>query len=99
MGMSEFDGGVLVVQTAHTVYEFDLAGRQVRRMHSTHEPTPRQGCDGEWRQYCHIDLTTDGRLLIIWRFEDGVAKSTLTSQVQDAEQLSELEVHELGLHR
>ena len=65
-----------------SVYEIDTLGRRIRRLEGSHEPTPRQGEDGEWREYQSISEVDEGKaVLIVWRYEGDIAKSTITSDV------------------
>lgn len=80
-------------QTENSTYEIDDGCEvgetnpvvSVRRLSGVNDPTPRQGVDGEWKTLAvPIDPSTiqiGDCILFVWRFEDGVAKSTVTSQV------------------
>lgn len=58
----------------------DKYGR-VRRLAGIRDPTPRQGKDGEWREFYHLSpITVGGRVLIFW---DKEGKATLTSPVTE----------------
>lgn len=64
-------------------YELDLVGGRIRRLAGTHDPTPRQGPDGEWRCYESVsDVAVGQPLVVVWRTgDDGVAECTITSAV------------------
>lgn len=75
--------GVLmrVISTANSVYQVDEDNRLIRRVLGVNQPTPRQGDDGQWKEYKSIGLGGDG-LLIIWEYNpDGSARCTWTSTV------------------
>jgi hypothetical protein len=63
--------------TRFSIYEVDEDEKKIRRLVSEHEATPRQGADGEWKQFYRIDHT-DAGLLIHW---DDQGRCTLTSEV------------------
>lgn len=44
---------VFVTSTGST-YEVDLENKRIRRLSGEHDPTPRQGRDGDWRSYLEI---------------------------------------------
>jgi hypothetical protein len=69
-------------------YEVDQDNKSVRRLIGVNDPTPRQGPDGEWREYTAItDIVPGLGVLIVWRVdeEDGepIARSTVTSAVKE----------------
>ena len=64
------------VSTVNSVYEINEAEHLIRRMHGANDPTPRQGTDGEWKEYETIGPHLGG-LLIVW---EGT-KCTWTSAV------------------
>jgi len=81
---------------AHTesgsIYEFDETGNKVRRLHGSNTPTPRQGADGEWREYFKVipvgclnpaDVVVGCALIIMW---DDAGKSTMTSRIVKVEE-------------
>lgn len=69
-----------------SVYEFDLENKRVRRLVGIKDPTPRQGTDGEWKEF---EWATDPRVgqqvLICWKIveqmERKINQSTQTSRV------------------
>lgn len=67
-----------IYETIYSTYEVDEDNKQIRRLTSSHEPTPRQGEDGQWKPYADI-FPEDTGMLIVWEYVDGIAKSTLTS--------------------
>lgn len=68
---------VMTVWTAFSKYEIDQAGKRVRRMVGVNAPTDRQGDDGQWRQYHHVEFLAGG-LLIHW---DDAGHCTHTSDI------------------
>jgi hypothetical protein len=74
----------MIISTENSTYELDEPNKRVRRLNGIENPTPRQGRDGEWRDYETITEPVIGnRLLIVWEFENGVAKSTQTSPIKE----------------
>ena len=70
-------------------YEVDLAGKKIRRLFGPKPATERQGLDGEWKQYEDALEPIVGRSFwVVWRYEDGVARSTFTSTVVSIEDVS-----------
>ena len=59
----------------------DKSGR-IRRLIGTREPTPRQGTDGEWKDFYHLTPVVIGKegVLVFW---DEKGKATLTSPVTE----------------
>lgn len=71
----------MIVRTASgSIYEFDQAKKQVRRIEGVHNPTPRQGKDGEWKAYASLHKV-EGCLLITWNLEDTSIPATITSPI------------------
>lgn len=69
------------VTTANTIYEINEADKLIRRVSSTHAPTPRQAEIGEWQPYRTLGYILDG-LIIVWGDNpDGTDKATWTSRV------------------
>jgi len=67
-----------------STYELDLENSKIRRLSGTHEPTARQGQDGQWRSYLDITEPEVGpSLFICWSYDEasGRAESTMTSSV------------------
>lgn len=60
-----------------SVYQVDPEGMRVRRVTGEKEPTPRQGPDGEWKEYKSTSVV-EGCLWFDWT---GRGNGTLTSQV------------------
>lgn len=60
-----------------SLYELDAPNKRVRRLQGTHEPTPRQGEDGEFREYFSAEIISQG-LLLVWNEE---FECTLTSPI------------------
>lgn len=70
-----------IIKTEHSVYEIDKDRCRVRRLTSDHDPTPRQGEDGDWKGYEDLRFMADG-MFIIWGFTySGIAQGTLTSRI------------------
>lgn len=71
----------VIIKTTFSVYEVDRENCRIRRLTSDHEPTPRQGQDGEWRGYEDLRFMNDG-MFIIWNHTySGIAQGTLTSPI------------------
>jgi hypothetical protein len=92
------------VTTVNSVYQINEADHLIRRVSGANDPTPRQGVDGEWREYTTLAPLLDG-LLIVWGINpDGTAKSTWTSKVVDdtnreTESCSDWDCDECGANR
>lgn len=69
-----------------SLYEVDEENKRVRRLIGVQDPTPRQGSDGEWREYLDRTEIVVGQIaLFVWEIvnEDLLsAKSTHTSPVK-----------------
>jgi hypothetical protein len=69
-----------------SLYEVDEEKKSVRRLIGVQSPTPRQGNDGEWREYLDItDINVGQGVLFVWSMIPGIistGKSTLTSPVK-----------------
>jgi hypothetical protein len=77
--------GVVRYKTQFSTYEVDWTNLRVRRMEGQLNPTPRQGPVGEWQNALRIGVGWGNCLVFVWRIEDGVAKSTITSQIVSEE--------------
>jgi len=85
----------LITTDSGSVYELDEDQKRIRRLSGAKPPTPRQGSDGEWRQYEGLDrVGPEGaqRLMVIWRIDEDegfpdvrIARSTLTSTIKSEE--------------
>ena len=68
-------------------YQIDVPTNRVRRLGnaSGRAPTPRQGVDGEWRTYHHVDVVLwfDGErsFTFCWTIVEGIEQHTQTSPV------------------
>lgn len=71
-------------QTQFSTYEVDEERKLIRRLDGVNDPTPRQGPDGEWKQYYRLTETVhlwdDGPSL--WIEWDDAGHGTLTSQLR-----------------
>lgn len=70
--------------THNSIYE--ISEGRIRRLIGAFDPKPRQGPDGEWKEFLTISKPVIGQsVTIIWRIveKDGksVAESTITSAV------------------
>lgn len=74
--------GIVTVVTEFSTYEIDKVNMMVRRTEGLNAPTPRQYPNNAWQPYEDLTYVHD-RLLFIWRYEGGVAKSTMTSPVRE----------------
>jgi len=76
---------MVAVTASGSVYEIDEAQKRVRRLKGAKDPTPRQGADGEWKEYSDINVCSNGSLLIVWgsylKDNEVVLRSTQTSPV------------------
>ncbi len=78
---------IQVIETARgSFYENDRTGMRIRRVVGFHDPTPRQGRDGDWLAYQHLDPPVVGQSLhIVWRVDatvnGPVIRMTVTSPV------------------
>lgn len=61
-----------------SLYEVDHANNRIRRLSGLKDPTPRQGKDGEWKNFHAIYTTMENRFLIDW---NGEGKCTYTSPI------------------
>lgn len=53
-------------------YELDLKAKKIRRLGGEHDPTPRQGKDGEWRSFHDVTAVRVGKpVTIIWSGQPG----------------------------
>ncbi len=64
-----------------SIYEVDENNKRVRRIFGTNNPTPRQGNDGDWRNYEQLHLTLGNRMLVIWGQAGNIIQTTSTSTV------------------
>ncbi len=65
-----------------SVYEVAPDRKQIRRLEGTHDPTPRQGPDGEWKEFISISQISIGSSVLIgWRIKGNTLQGTLTSSV------------------
>jgi hypothetical protein len=52
---------------SQSAYEVDLQNKRVRRLRGAADPTPRQGKDGEWKEYTDISPIVVGlSVAIFW---------------------------------
>ena len=68
---------MLRVQTEFSEYEIDTDNKRVRRLAGVNPATNRQGKDGEWKTYVHLDRMGGG-YFFDW---DGLGHGTVTSPV------------------
>ncbi len=72
----------MVFSTEFSVYEIDTENKMIRRLTGIRDATPRQGKDGEWKKYGEISKIAVGeKVVFMWAEEDGILKTTVTSQV------------------
>ena len=90
---------IVQYKTYFSTYEVDTEKKLVRRMEGVFSPTPRQGEDGEWKEYHWIGYPWDAGAppavalyttsvkgnIIVWSVDEdtGAMYSTLTSDVQE----------------
>lgn len=77
--------GVIRYKTQFSTYEVDWTNLRVRRLEGQLAPTERQGEDGVWKDALRIGVGWGNCLVFVWRIADGVAKSTVTSQIVSEE--------------
>ena len=61
-----------------SLYQVDEENKRVRRIEGVKAPTPRQGKDGEWKEYKVFQRLSDGCLWFDWT---GLGNGTVTSRV------------------
>lgn len=71
----------MIFKTLNSTYEVDRTHRQIRRIEGVNDPTPRQGTDGEWREYHALTMLLNGSYLIAW---DAHGRCTITSRVVES---------------
>lgn len=83
---------VVRYETVYSTYEVDHTGPgfRVRRMSSLHEPTPKQGEDGQWKDAVDVKRFPDGRLLFCWSAD--ALDATISSPVLSCRPLTTEEV-------
>lgn len=66
-----------------SVYEIDIEKKQIRRLSGQADPTPRQGKDGEWKEYAVLlgRVEVGAPIIITWEIEDQIFRTTITSKV------------------
>lgn len=70
-----------------SIYEIDEDAKKIRRLSGVKDSTPRQGADGDWKQYQEIMMTPLKNMVIIWETTinpDGelINRATATSPVE-----------------
>jgi hypothetical protein len=77
-------------RTGNSLYEVDTIGKRIRRLNGTFNPTPRQGPDGEWREFLDIlNLQESQSAIIIWGVSGDTLKTTMTSEIKEIDLLSQ----------
>lgn len=84
---------MIFITESGSTYEVDEVLKKVRRLRGQADPTPRQGSDGNWREFDSISPVLVGQpVLIVWpvpEVVEGVSEDispvpgTLTSRVQE----------------
>ena len=66
-----------------SIYEIDEDNKTICRLSGVLDPTPRQGKDTISKPYETLmgGIELGNPVIIVWYFEEGVAKSTITSNV------------------
>lgn len=79
---------MILTTESKSVYEFDPHNNRIRRLSGEHAPTDRQPKDGEWKTYQDLlcPVRVGNPLIIVWNYDNGVAKSTATSVVISIEE-------------
>ena len=73
----------MLIQTENSIYEIDSEHNRFRKLSDITENTQRTGKTGAWRTFTEVKVEVGSPCLIIWYYEDGVAKSTMTSIVKE----------------
>lgn len=69
-------------------YEIDLDSNRIRRLFGIKDPTPRQGIDGEWRQYLSItEIKVGDPIIVVWKVLLDRVQSTVISVVKEIDSL------------
>lgn len=68
---------MIFITESGSEYEVNHETKCIRRVSGTHDPTPLQGKDGEWRSYNRAFIELEERALIMW----GGGKGTITTKV------------------
>lgn len=77
-----------------SIYEVDTESKRARRVSGEHEPTERQGRDGQWRRYLWVSPIKVGLpVFFTWDVEDIRYKGTLTSQAVDVQEIETTPAH------
>lgn len=69
-----------------SVYELDWDNKRIRRVTGIKDPTPRQGKDGDWKEYLYVSSIIIGQSVVIcWKIEEtdqgSVHRTTMTSRI------------------
>lgn len=69
-----------------SLYEVDFDKNQVRRLIGLKDPTPRQGTDGNWKQFKSCtEIIPGSSVIFVWNIiinNELIAKTTMTSPVK-----------------
>jgi hypothetical protein len=70
-----------------SIYEIDEEAKKIRRLHGIKDPTPRQGNDGDWKDYKEIIIALNKQLIIVWgngtnANGEAIMKTTATSSIE-----------------
>lgn len=76
-------------ETQYSTYIVDEENKKITRLESTHAPTPRQGEDGEWKEYTDLHIFKSG-VMIVWGYDNGMARTTMTSPLTMVTTIEEL---------
>jgi hypothetical protein len=68
-----------------SVYELDQLEKKVRRLTGVENPTPRQGTDGEWKEYKSVSRITTKHGTQFFFDWTGLGNGTTTSPVIELE--------------
>lgn len=69
-----------------SLYEVDWERSEIRRLSGTCPPTSRQGPDGTFKKFVQLmpdPIVVGSRVLIIWEWQECVARATSTSEVTE----------------
>lgn len=71
-----------------SIYEVDYNKKMARRLCGKASPTPRQGNDGDWKEWDNCSDITEGKsVMFIWNWDtepkgEMIGRSTVTSAVK-----------------
>lgn len=58
-----------------SMYEVNHTTKQIRRLTGNNDPTSRQGHDGEWKSFYHVDVKVHKPAIIFWNSDTPLLQS------------------------